>query len=108
MAAEHHNFKVKNGLEVAGDTTLSGSLTINNTTVTRLLDSADVTAIAQAVSLDSADVTAIAQAASLDSAEALQILLDSSEIIQLIDSDYVTARAPAGGDGGIAMAIALG
>jgi len=94
MAAEHHNFKVKNGLEVAGDTTLSGSLTINNTTVTRLLDSADV--------------TAIAQAASLDSAEALQILLDSSEIIQLIDSDYVTARAPAGGDGGIAMAIALG
>jgi N-acetylglucosamine-6-phosphate deacetylase len=94
MAAEHHNFKVKNGLEVAGDTTLSGSLTINNTTVTRLLDSADV--------------TAIAQAASLDSAEALQILLDSSEIIQLIDSDYVTARAPSGGDGGIAMAIALG
>lgn len=92
--AEHHNFKVKNGLEVAGDTTLSGSLTINNTTVTRLLDSADV--------------TAIAQAASLDSAEALQILLDSSEIIQLIDSDYVTARAPSGGDGGIAMAIALG
>lgn len=94
MAAEHHNFKVKNGLEVAGDTTLSGSLTINNTTVTRLLDSADV--------------TAIARTASLDSSEALQLLLDSSEIIQLIDSDYVTARAPAGGDGGIAMAIALG
>ena len=94
MAAEHHNFKVKNRLEVAGDTTLSGSLTINNVTVTRLLDSADV--------------TTIARTASLDSSEALQLLLDSSEIIQLIDSDYVSARAPAAGDGGIAMAIALG
>ena len=92
--ATHHNFKVKNGLEVAGDTTLSGSLTINNVTVTRLLDSADV--------------TTIARTASLDSSEALQLLLDSSEIIQLIDSDYVSARAPAAGDGGIAMAIALG
>ena len=43
--------------------------------------------------LDSAAVTTIARTASLDSAEAFQLLLDSSEIINLIDSSYINRYA---------------
>ena len=53
--AQHHNFKVKNGLEVADSATFSGvvtiegsSLTLQGKTVTTLLDSADVSAISPA------------------------------------------------------------
>lgn len=51
--AQHHNFKVKNGLEVAGNTTLSGTLTLGGTTVSNLLDSAAVATIARDVAFDS-------------------------------------------------------
>tara|TARA_B100001287_G_C22463345_1_gene426107 strand:+ start:41 stop:253 length:213 start_codon:yes stop_codon:yes gene_type:complete len=53
--AQHHNFKVKNGLEV------NDSIKLGNKTITNLLDSADVAVIARTVAVDSAgDLTGIA------------------------------------------------
>ena len=43
--------------------------------------------------IDSAGVAAIARSVALDSAEAFQLLLDSSEIINLINSDYIRSYA---------------
>ena len=43
--------------------------------------------------IDSAGVAAIARSVALDSAEAFQLLLDSSEIINLISSDYIRSYA---------------
>ena len=42
--------------------------------------------------VDSAEVIKLINANSLDSALALQLLLDSSEIVSLIDSAYIQAR----------------
>ena len=43
--------------------------------------------------IDSAGVASIARTVALDSAEAFQLLLDSSEIINLIDSNYINSFA---------------
>jgi hypothetical protein len=43
--------------------------------------------------IDSAGIASIARSVALDSAEAFQLLLDSSEIINLIDSNYITQYA---------------
>jgi hypothetical protein len=43
--------------------------------------------------IDSAGVASIARSVALDSAEAFQLLLDSSEIINLIDSSYINTYA---------------
>ena len=43
--------------------------------------------------IDSAGVAAIARSVALDSAEAFQLLLDSSEIINLINSEYIRSYA---------------
>lgn len=43
--------------------------------------------------VDSAGIATIARAVALDSAEAFQLLLDSSEIVNLIDSNYINSFA---------------
>jgi len=43
--------------------------------------------------IDSAGVASIARSVALDSAEAFQLLLDSSEIVNLIDSSYINTYA---------------
>ena len=43
--------------------------------------------------IDSAGVASIARTVALDSAEAFQLLLDSSEIVNLIDSNYINSFA---------------
>ena len=43
--------------------------------------------------IDSAGVASIARSVALDSAEAFQLLLDSSEIVNLIDSNYINSFA---------------
>lgn len=89
--AEQKDFRVKNGLYVAQNATIAGTLTIGSE------------------SFDSAVIRLITENA-IDSSTALQLLLDSSEVVQLIDSDYVSARVPAADAAGtaVAMAIALG
>lgn len=61
---------------------ITGNLRINNAPAT--------------FGLDSSAVTALITANAIDSGVALQLLLDSSEVVQLIDSSYVQARQSGG------------
>ena len=61
--AQHHNFKVKNGLEV------TESIKLGNKTITNLLDSAAVATIARTAALDSAgEIEQIIRNVAFDSA----------------------------------------
>ena len=57
--------------------------------------------------LDSAQVTLIAQSVSIDSGTAMQLLLDSSEVVALIDSAYIQARQSTVGTGGLDSALTI-
>ena len=61
--AQHHNFKVKNGLEV------TESIKLGNKTITNLLDSAAVATIARTAEFDSAgEIEQIIRNVAFDSA----------------------------------------
>ena len=61
--AQHHNFKVKNGLEV------TESIKLGNKTITNLLDSAAVATIARTAAFDSAgEIEQIIRQVAFDSA----------------------------------------
>ena len=65
----------------------------NFTNTPNVLDSADVSLIAQANSTDSAQVAAIVDSAYINARLDDTQFLDSAEAIALIDSDYILARA---------------
>ena len=82
--AQHHNFKVKNGLEVVE------SIKLGNKTITNLLDSAAVATIARTAAFDSAgEINQIIRNVAFDSA-----------------GDLTGVADPAGT--AVALAIALG
>ena len=66
--AQHHNFKVKNGLEVVE------SIKLGNKTITNLLDSAAVATIARTAAFDSAgEIEQIIRNVAFDSAGEINV-----------------------------------
>jgi len=103
--AEHHNFKVRNGLEVADSAILSGTLSVaNDTTLSGSLTVSDSATLSGTLTVT--DSAVFNNSITLNN-EVYTTLLKDSDVTTLIDSSYVSARSSAG-DGGIAMAIALG
>ena len=103
------------GISVTGEgsyNSTTGVITLP-TLGTHYIDSAIGLALIDANALDSGRGLALIDANALDSGRGLALIdanaLDSGRAIGLIDSDYVQLRQTSvAGDGGIAMAIALG
>ena len=78
--ASQKDFKIKNGLDVAENVNIAGTLTVGNTTVSSVIDSS------QAISLVDSSYVQLRQDYSYSSLTGAPNVLDSANVNSLIDS----------------------